>query len=132
MLICFCTLYAVKTRNLPENFNEAKFIGFAMYATCIIWLAFLVLYFGGPSPHRPITMSLSFSCSASVPLVLLFFQKLYIILFQPQRNTRSYAQTARNIRVHYQPTTTTASAAGVAAASASLVGDRKKSNAQQK
>lgn len=33
-------------RNLPENFNEAKFIGFTMYTTCIIWLAFLAIYFG--------------------------------------------------------------------------------------
>ncbi|KJH51698.1 bZIP Maf transcription factor [Dictyocaulus viviparus] len=29
-LISLCTLYAVKTRNLPENFNEAKFIGFTI------------------------------------------------------------------------------------------------------
>lgn len=33
-LIGMCTVYAVKTRNLPENFNEAKFIGFAMYVSC--------------------------------------------------------------------------------------------------
>ena len=29
-LITLCTIYAIKTRNLPENFNEAKFIGFTM------------------------------------------------------------------------------------------------------
>ena len=40
------SVYAVKTRNLPENFNEAKFIGFTMYTTCIIWLAFVPIYFG--------------------------------------------------------------------------------------
>ena len=45
-LIAMCTLYAIKTRNVPENFNEAKFIGFTMYTTCIIWLAFVGIYFG--------------------------------------------------------------------------------------
>lgn len=29
-LILLCTVYAVKTRNVPENFNETKFVGFAM------------------------------------------------------------------------------------------------------
>ncbi|GIY52345.1 metabotropic glutamate receptor [Caerostris extrusa] len=40
LLITICTVYAVKTRKIPENFNESKFIGFTMYTTCIIWLAF--------------------------------------------------------------------------------------------
>jgi len=44
LLIGMCTLYAFKTRNLPENFNEAKFIGFTMYTTCVIWIAFVVLH----------------------------------------------------------------------------------------
>lgn len=46
VLIIVCTVYAVKTRKIPENFNESKFIGFAMYTTCIIWLAFVPIYFG--------------------------------------------------------------------------------------
>ena len=46
LLIIVCTVYAVKTRKIPENFNESKFIGFTMYTTCIIWLAFLPIYFG--------------------------------------------------------------------------------------
>lgn len=48
-LIALCTLYALKTRNVPENFNEAKFIGFAMYTTCVIWIAFVPIYFGSDS-----------------------------------------------------------------------------------
>ena len=46
VLICVCTYYAIKTRKVPENFNEAKFIGFTMYTTCVIWLAFVPIYFG--------------------------------------------------------------------------------------
>ena len=46
LLVTVCTFYAIKTRKVPENFNEAKFIGFTMYTTCIIWLAFIPIYFG--------------------------------------------------------------------------------------
>ena len=46
VLIFLCTWYAFKTRKIPENFNEAKYIGFTMYSTCIIWLAFIPIFFG--------------------------------------------------------------------------------------
>ena len=46
VLIGMCTYYALRTRKIPENFNEAKYIAFAMYSTCIVWLAFIPTYFG--------------------------------------------------------------------------------------
>ena len=97
-LIVMCTLYAVKTRNLPENFNEAKFIGFSMYTTCVIWLGFIAIYFG--SENQVITMSVSVSLSASVALVLLFFPKVYIIIWAPEKNTRSAFTTSKDVRCH--------------------------------
>lgn len=45
VLTILCTYYAYKTRNIPENFNESKYISFTMYASCIIWLAFLPIYY---------------------------------------------------------------------------------------
>lgn len=39
-------MYAVKSRGVPETFNEAKPIGFTMYTTCIVWLAFVPIFFG--------------------------------------------------------------------------------------
>ncbi|KAG7252959.1 hypothetical protein CRUP_005082, partial [Coryphaenoides rupestris] len=36
LLMVTCTVYAIKTRGVPETFNEAKPIGFTMYTTCII------------------------------------------------------------------------------------------------
>ena len=44
LLILVCTFYAIKIRKVPAGFNEAKFIGFAVYTTLVIWLA-QVLYF---------------------------------------------------------------------------------------
>lgn len=48
-LIVVCTVYAILTRKIPEAFNESKYIGFTMYTTCIIWLAFVPIYFSTAS-----------------------------------------------------------------------------------
>nr|XP_048273339.1 metabotropic glutamate receptor 2 isoform X1 [Myodes glareolus] len=98
LLIALCTLYAFKTRKCPENFNEAKFIGFTMYTTCIIWLAFLPIFYVTSSDYRvqTTTMCVSVSLSGSVVLGCLFAPKLHIILFQPQKNVVSHrAPTSR-------------------------------------
>ena len=97
-LIILCTLYAIKTRNLPENFNEAKFIGFTMYTTCVIWAAFVPIYFG--SDNKVITMCLAITLSATVALVLLFFPKVYIIICKPEKNNRSAFTTSKDVRCH--------------------------------
>ena len=44
LLVIVCTFYAIRTRKLPEAFNDSKFIGVSMYTTCIIWLAFIPIY----------------------------------------------------------------------------------------
>ncbi|KAL1491781.1 hypothetical protein ABEB36_012327 [Hypothenemus hampei] len=97
VLILLCTVYAVKTRNVPENFNEAKFIGFAMYTTCVIWIAFVPIYFG--SGAKSITMCICVTLSALVTWAFLFLPKLYIILLKPEKNNRAFFTTAK-IRCH--------------------------------
>ncbi|KAJ8731689.1 hypothetical protein PYW07_004853 [Mythimna separata] len=91
VLIVVCTVYAVLTRKIPEAFNESKHIGFTMYTTCVIWLAFVPLYFGTAShvPLRVTSMAVTISLSASVTLVCLFSPKLYIIIVHPERNVRA-------------------------------------------
>ncbi|CAF0831411.1 unnamed protein product [Didymodactylos carnosus] len=84
LLVFLCTLYAIKTRNLPENFNEAKFIGFSMYTTCVIWIAFAAVYFAIEA-------------------------KLYLIIFKPEKNQRSAFATNKDIRCHFGSSTTSKS-----------------------
>lgn len=52
LLIILCTVYGIKTRKIPQNFNEAKCIAFTMYSTCIVWLAFIPIYFGASSDFK--------------------------------------------------------------------------------
>ncbi|XP_026682524.1 vomeronasal type-2 receptor 116-like [Diaphorina citri] len=84
-LIVVCTVYAILTRNIPEAFNESKHIGFTMYTTCVIWLAFVPLYFGTGNhmPLRITTMSVTISLSASVTVACLFSPKVSKVLGGP-------------------------------------------------
>ncbi|XP_069942586.1 metabotropic glutamate receptor 8-like [Cherax quadricarinatus] len=90
VLILLCTVYAFKTRKIPENFNEAKYIGFTMYSTCIVWLAFIPIYFGTNNDYKIqlASMCMCVNISASVSLGCLFTPKVYIVIFQPYKNVR--------------------------------------------
>nr|XP_012645452.1 metabotropic glutamate receptor 6 isoform X6 [Microcebus murinus] len=57
LLMVTCTVYAIKARGVPETFNEAKPIGFTMYTTCIIWLAFVPIFFGTAQSAEKVTGS---------------------------------------------------------------------------
>ncbi|KAL7057926.1 hypothetical protein AAHC03_016535 [Spirometra sp. Aus1] len=98
VLIVVCTCYAIKTRNLPHNFNEAKFIGFTMYTTCVLWLATLPIYLGGYETEFALTMAVSLS--ATIAFIILFIPKIYIMLFHPEKNSRRAFVTAKDIRCH--------------------------------
>ncbi|XP_046866134.1 metabotropic glutamate receptor 2 isoform X2 [Drosophila willistoni] len=102
LLIIVCTVYAVLTRKIPEAFNESKHIGFTMYTTCVIWLAFVPLYFGTANhvPLRITSMSVTISLSASVTVACLFSPKLYIILVRPERNVRQSMMPPRYGNMH--------------------------------
>nr|XP_057939246.1 glutamate receptor, metabotropic 6a isoform X2 [Doryrhamphus excisus] len=91
ILMVTCTVYAVKSRKVPETFNEAKPIGFAMYTTCIVWLAFVPIFFGTAQSTEKMfiqtaTLTVSMTLSASVSLGMLYIPKVYVILFHPEQN----------------------------------------------
>ncbi|XP_076863277.1 glutamate receptor, metabotropic 6b [Brachyhypopomus gauderio] len=92
-LMVTCTVYAIKSRGVPETFNEAKPIGFTMYTTCIIWLAFVPIFFGTAQSTEKMfiqttTLTVSMSLSATVSLGMLYLPKVYVIVFHPERNVQ--------------------------------------------
>ncbi|XP_059157921.1 metabotropic glutamate receptor 7-like [Physella acuta] len=115
-LIILCTVYAFKTRKIPQNFNEAKYIAFTMYSTCIVWCAFVPIYFGANHDFKIEVTSLCMcvNISATVALFCLFAPKVYIVLLQPHKNVRQTSTAATSTKVpraFYDPPT--ASTGGV-------------------
>ncbi|XP_059499127.1 metabotropic glutamate receptor 6-like isoform X2 [Stegostoma tigrinum] len=93
VLMVTCTVYAIKSRGVPETFNEAKPIGFTMYTTCIIWLAFVPIFFGTAGSAEKMyiqttTLTVSLSLSAFVCLGMLYIPKVYVIIFHPEQNVQ--------------------------------------------
>ncbi|XP_041743179.2 metabotropic glutamate receptor 7-like [Coregonus clupeaformis] len=93
LLMVTCTVYAIKTRGVPENFNEAKPIGFTMYTTCVVWLAFIPIFFGTAQSAEKLyvqttTLCISMNLSASVALGMLYMPKVYVIIFHPELNVQ--------------------------------------------
>ena len=89
-----CTLVAFKSRKLPQNYNEAKFISFAMFVFNFIWLTFVGAFYGTPDgQHRVIINCFAILASNFAILALIFGPKLHIILFRPALNQMTVFRT---------------------------------------
>lgn len=76
--------FSVCTRKqhlLDAHTHTQNMLGFTMYTTCVIWLAFVPLYFGTANhvPLRITSMSVTISLSASVTVACLFSPKVSFI-----------------------------------------------------
>lgn len=94
LLLCFVAALPIELHPITWKHNP---VGFTMYTTCIIWLAFVPLYFA-TAQHlylRITSMSVTISLSATVTLACLFTPKLYIILVRPERNVRQSMMPVR-------------------------------------
>ncbi|XP_075975715.1 metabotropic glutamate receptor 5-like [Anticarsia gemmatalis] len=98
VLLASCVALAVRTRRLPHNFNETRWVGAAAYATCVIWVAFFPLYAAAEARSCALCAGVSLSAGACVALAL--GPRVWLCLCRPQRNTRAHFLTATSIRCH--------------------------------
>jgi len=88
LLAVVCTFYAFKARTLPENFNEARYIAFSMYILLLSCVAYYPLDIGLTGSSATNLICAITLLSSYGLLACMFGPKIYVILRQPEQNTR--------------------------------------------
>ena len=101
-LLLIATLYfAFRTRKVPQNFNEAKFINFTIYTLCILWFAFIPTYYSTASlgtVFQTGSLVLVIILNAFITLFILFVPKIYFLFSRLRGKSASGASESNTIQ----------------------------------
>ncbi|XP_028410654.1 metabotropic glutamate receptor 3-like [Dendronephthya gigantea] len=85
-MIFICTYQAYLVRKVPENYNEARYITFTMVTMSMNIVVYVITTSSMEGKNLVLVYCIFQSLKSSVALACIFLPKIYIILFQPEKN----------------------------------------------
>ena len=90
IIIIGCTILGLMTRRFPENFNEARHVMFTSFTLVVVWVLFAPLYLYTEHEFQTGVLALGVVLSAIALMAGVFFPRVFIIVFQREKNTKNY------------------------------------------
>lgn len=88
-ILIISTFISFRERDIPDNFNEAKFISFTTILLCIIFISFISTYKYVSGISRILVLTFTTFVAAFSAMGCICIPKLYIIYMHPERNVNS-------------------------------------------
>ena len=106
VLLAGCVYFAIRTRKVPSEYNETRFINITVFSVLLIWLAYVPIYYGTTelSPDIYITSQiLSGLFIASLTFTFLVVPKLFLLIVRKRTEIRTILSTTAKHNIILKP-----------------------------